>query len=135
MGKWKHRIKSHYPNTNQVECEYCGMVDSVIFNNIPKCKNARYDQRRPTKHGIKSEDYRWLIANSKCVICSSEDKLGVDHDHDCCPGRFGCIKCNRGILCQSCNLSMLALDNPHLDDLLAYKARHQLVKAPLYLAG
>lgn len=42
-----------------------------------------------------------------CALCENvakEKSLHVDHDHNCCPKKRGtCGKCNRGILCQSCN--------------------------------
>lgn len=43
-----------------------------------------------------------------CALCekvAGKKSLHVDHDHTCCPDskRVTCGKCNRGILCQSCN--------------------------------
>lgn len=30
----------------------------------------------------------------------------VDHDHRCCPGRYSCGKCIRGLLCYNCNIGL-----------------------------
>lgn len=66
-------------------------------------------------HGISSERYEELlrIQDGVCAICRQPEtrkhksnrvwSLGIDHDHNCCPGRFGCAKCVRGLLCDNCN--------------------------------
>lgn len=70
-----------------------------------RCKN----------HGITVERYEELLRaqNGVCGICHQPEQrkgakggiwsLGIDHDHRCCPGRFGCAKCVRGLLCSKCN--------------------------------
>ena len=68
-----------------------------------------------------------------CAICghpgSEENRLSVDHDHACCPGKKGkktCGKCVRAILCARCNTGLGQFyDNP--DTLMAaafYLRRH-----------
>ena len=42
----------------------------------------------------------------RCAICRKlpgRIRLHMDHDHRCCPGRTACGKCNRGLLCFTCN--------------------------------
>lgn len=47
-------------------------------------------------------EYEQMISNG-CDVCGSFEELCVDHNHDCCPGRFSCGSCVRGVLCQGCN--------------------------------
>jgi hypothetical protein len=42
-----------------------------------------------------------------CAICRVvTDDIMIDHDHACCPGRYTCGACVRGILCRHCNLGL-----------------------------
>lgn len=54
-----------------------------------------------------------------CAICRQPERfkkngktqrLGVDHDHGCCPGRKSCGKCIRGLLCNRCNILLTHLE-------------------------
>ena len=52
-----------------------------------------------------------------CALCDNvagKKSLHVDHDHACCGDdkKFTCGKCNRGILCQSCNTRLGTLSKP-----------------------
>jgi len=63
------------------------------------------------------EEQEWRCASCKdhlfFAIDGSKNQINVDHDHSCCPGRIGCGKCVRGILCNGCNGGMgLFKDNP-----------------------
>lgn len=66
---------------------------------------------RKAEYNLLPEDYerKKIEQGNKCAICKSEvDLLVVDHDHSCCSRRRGanrktCGKCNRGLLCRSCN--------------------------------
>lgn len=76
-----------------------------------RCKN----------HGITVERYEELLRaqNGVCAICEQPEQrkgakggrwsLGIDHNHRCCPGRFGCAKCVRGLLCSRCNQAIALL--------------------------
>jgi hypothetical protein len=54
-------------------------------------------------------DAKLLEQNNHCALCpatqqsASGKRLSVDHDHDCCPTKRACGKCNRGLLCFNCN--------------------------------
>lgn len=71
-------------------------------------------------HHIRIERFNEILAaqNGVCSVCKwdfdgNKSNMNVDHDHSCCPGRFGCGKCVRGILCSGCNGGMgLFKDNP-----------------------
>ncbi len=73
------------------------------------------------KHGISSEVYDQLIEkqDNLCAICrhpcESGRELNIDHDHRCCPGKYSCGKCIRGLLCVRCNQALGKLrDDPAL---------------------
>lgn len=48
-----------------------------------------------------------------CARCKTTEtkQWCIDHDHNCCPGRFSCGKCIRGILCKSCNTFLKGLED------------------------
>jgi hypothetical protein len=57
---------------------------------------------------ITLEEYNAKLAaqGGRCAICRKlpgRMRLHVDHDHRCCPGRKGCGRCNRDLLCFTCN--------------------------------
>lgn len=55
------------------------------------------------------------MLSEACAICSGTDKLSIDHDHACCPGRTSCGKCIRGTLCMRHNSMLGQLkDDPAL---------------------
>jgi hypothetical protein len=47
--------------------------------------------------------------DNHCALCSAVQqsthgkRLSVDHNHNCCPAKRACGKCNRGLLCFNCN--------------------------------
>jgi hypothetical protein len=71
-------------------------------------------------HGITLEQYNQQgeQQNWKCFICNTSEaggkynKFMVDHDHRCCPQKRGtCGKCNRGLLCYNCNITLGYIEN------------------------
>lgn len=78
------------------------------------------------KHGMTVEqfDELYLRQGGVCAVCGNADsrRLCVDHDHSCCPSRFSCGKCIRGLLCQNCNvaLGMVGDDRERLMKLVEY---------------
>ena len=51
-----------------------------------------------------------------CAGCGiSDGTWHVDHDHSCCPGKYTCGDCIRGVLCKACNQGLgLFKDSPQL---------------------
>lgn len=63
------------------------------------------------RFNISDEQYQQMLSDQdgRCKICGivqDEKALAVDHDHNCCAGRFSCGKCIRGLLCSHCNLGI-----------------------------
>jgi hypothetical protein len=75
---------------------------------------------RLTKHGFTNERFNELLKeqNNACAICLKTlagTKIQIDHDHNHCPGKFGCNDCVRGLLCINCNTGLgLYKDSPVL---------------------
>lgn len=69
--------------------------------------------KRWVQHGVsRSTIIEWLRA-PVCYWChesinleafSSSKSVNLDHNHNCCPGAFGCGKCYRGLVHPRCNL-------------------------------
>lgn len=68
------------------------------------------------RYNITAEDYARMLAeqDGKCRICVQpprKNRLHVDHDRACCPGKTSCGECVRGLLCVSCNSKLEWLIN------------------------
>jgi hypothetical protein len=68
-----------------------------------------------TARDLRSSGYRRILdkQGGRCAICQREPepgtRLGVDHDHNCRPGRFTRGKCVPDLLCTVCNAGLLGL--------------------------
>ena len=83
-------------------------------------------KRRIRLHGISEERYFELmrLQGGGCAICGESSKtLFIDHNHACCPGKNGCMKCVRGLLCSKCNYAIGMLKD---DEKLATRAASYL---------
>ena len=56
--------------------------------------------------------------DNHCALCTAVQqtnkgegkRLSVDHNHNCCPTKHACGKCNRGLLCFNCNKKLGMLE-------------------------
>ena len=75
------------------------------LKNSEKHKNSLYK----SIHKITYDEYLEMIKNQEnvCKICGASPQgdrfWALDHDHNCCGKGRSCPKCQRGVLCQSCN--------------------------------
>lgn len=85
-------------------CQVCIAILQKYSEYIPK------NVHLITNHGISLVDYLKLLAAQGFSCCidgakpnESGYRLAIDHDHNCCPGRWGCKNCVRGLICSGCN--------------------------------
>ena len=82
--------------------------------------NGHDKRKRIEAHGLTVEqwDARLASQGGGCAICGATEAGGgrdwaIDHDHSCCPGKFSCGQCVRGLLCHNCNVGIGMLkDSP-----------------------
>lgn len=79
-------------------------------------------------HGLDHFEYVGTLREQggACKICHRPPKPGEvlawDHDHQHCPGKHGCPKCVRGLLCVTCNTRVYLIEStlPWISGILAY---------------
>jgi hypothetical protein len=87
------------------------------------------DSRAPlrrTSHGLTpAEQAALLVAQGgACAICGRlGERLQLDHDHRCHPGKTGCRRCVRGALCPRCNTALGRFGDRLIPRLNAYLSR------------
>jgi Recombination endonuclease VII len=106
---WKEFSRRGYKPDGSIKhhswCKSCRGTERQVIRNSA---DTRREHLR-NKFGITPEQYEAKLAEQGggCAICGSPPKkiaLHVDHDHSCCPGKYTCGKCLRGILCWPCNV-------------------------------
>jgi hypothetical protein len=80
-------------------------------------RDAQRIRHRNNRHKITSGWYDAKLAKqeNRCAICGNPfvKTPHIDHRHDCCSSARSCGKCNRGLLCDDCNLGLGRFkDNP-----------------------
>jgi len=92
-------------------------------NEINQKRRLKYDGEKIRWFNLKrfyKVDQEWYNEqlrkqNNKCAICKIDaNEYGknfvVDHNHSCCKKPPTCGNCNRGLLCNYCNLSLSSLE-------------------------
>lgn len=105
-----------YPQTDP-----CRIVDCLLPHEARGVCKKHY--RIVGQYGMTPETYNALLESQGggCAVCgvkecASGNEWAIDHDHSCCPDRKNCCgKCNRGLLCMTCNVGIGNLqDSPDL---------------------
>jgi hypothetical protein len=140
-------------------CRACGKEKELehfaagngLYGKYHRCKPCAhaYDKERRTPQqsrvshlkshfGVSQEEYDVLFAmqGGVCALCFKQAEecrfLDIDHSHEHAHTRksqVGCKECIRGLLCNSCNMTLGLLERcPHLQNDLA---RHYLSQKPL----
>lgn len=105
----KHQGK---PDGYQYSCRGCraSYNRQHYIENRQKYLDSAKRNRGPryTMHGLSDEEYAELVSSlgNVCAICTEREATVIDHDHMCCPGKFGCSFCVRGIICSRCNSAL-----------------------------
>lgn len=94
-----------------------------------QAENSRRSNLR--RHGVPEDLVHAVMRNGNIWACEACGRLSlpqVDHDHNHCPGVYGCVICFRGLLCRDCNLaSGILKDSPIiLRQLAEYLENHPL---------
>lgn len=90
---------------------------------INAARRSKYDTEKARwsnlkrLYGVSREWYELQILKQggRCAICGADAeafkrKMAVDHDHSCCTKTPTCGKCNRGVLCHSCNTTLHSVE-------------------------
>lgn len=130
-----YRQKNREKNKTIIESKYCNdckLTLHVSFFQLASgtpdgfqayCRSCGTARRRASRYSITREQYREMISTS-CEACGSREKLGIDHDHNCCSGPKSCGKCIRGVLCSKCNTAEGLLGSvENITGLLEYMKR------------
>jgi len=131
---WNECPRPHYAK-GLCKIHYTRKALGYAMDN-PKDGQHKYTNIKK-KYKLEQEAYD-KMANKGCQICTSKERLGVDHDHSCCSGKYTCGKCVRGVVCQSCNIALSKLEqgaihsaNAKKIQLLQYILDYELKKKSL----
>lgn len=117
------RPKGTLAEGGQKKCSKCLKVKTVEEFHVSRqfadglqsrCKECNKEHTLQRTYHITKAQYDAMIEfqHGKCSICGGSNQkcnetLAVDHDHDCCPNKYPCGKCNRGLLCGFCNTRLM----------------------------
>lgn len=104
----------------RTECKVCMKTARLAWRaaNTDRDKDAALRNL----YGIGLVQYKALLAlqGGRCAGCGATKcktgrALSVDHDRAHCPGRKGCSKCIRGLLCVADNFRDVLAGRPYID--------------------
>ncbi len=99
-------------NGRKTKCKTC----HLIYDKEYRRRNPQLTRKRTFRlHNITEEFYNELFEkqNGACAICKHTQNysLNIDHDHNCCSGKYSCGQCVRGLLCNLCNMFLGRIDD------------------------
>ena len=115
-------------------CKNCKNEDSANRRVLIPWETRQEQSKRSNlkRKGMLLEEYVDLESkqNGVCAICKEKAKnmrLAVAQDHSCCAGQKTCGKCNRGLLCATCNTLLHRLEKTHgwIEKALQYLQQHE----------
>ncbi len=92
-------------------CKLCHVEANRNWRRTQQVENSDFWKNNAMrKHHVDLEWYTSKLHSQKehCALCEATlsnngDRLGIDHNHKHCPGKYGCKICVRGLLCSVCN--------------------------------
>lgn len=117
--------QSRNKDNKDTRCKSC--VVKYQKESYDKNKNPDQIKRRNlmVRYGLSLDEYN-ILAKDGCYICGSYEKLCVDHDHQCCPGKESCGNCVRGVLCWHHNLGEAKFKSiQEIEKLLEYRKQYE----------
>lgn len=100
---WRRQYRRAHPITDEQNRRYRAAERAKY--QLDDTRWFNYSLKR--RYGIDRATYDAMLAaqGGVCAICGSvgRQRLAVDHDHRCCPGKSSCGKCVRALLCGACN--------------------------------
>jgi len=92
---------------------YGNHKEAEIARNLKYCRDnkekvAKRVRLKKFEMTVEEHDIKMSEQDNKCAICKKPfvKTPHIDHNHECCPTRKTCGKCNRGLLCDDCNLGL-----------------------------
>jgi hypothetical protein len=131
MSRQQHKVSGVDPQGGLGTCLVCGPEVEIqkdhrgyyvcaFKRRESRRENARknYDSTRNKWSMVKyryklSEAAFWALLGSqgdRCAVCGTDTPTNkgwcIDHDRRCCPDKYTCGECVRGILCSNCNTAL-----------------------------
>lgn len=91
-------------------------TDTAYREDVKRKAREAYYVTRWLRYGLTAEKAAALVEGygGKCPVCLRVPAVwAVDHDHACCPGKFSCGSCVRGLLCRPCNRGLGYIGDTH----------------------
>lgn len=113
-------------------CNVCTNQNGVRWND--KNPEKRRENRINKHYNISLKEYNEILSQG-CQICGTMEKLCLDHDHNCCPGKISCGQCIRGALCSVHNLAESYLTSTQAYNMMLYIAKWDAIREGVELAS